>query len=406
MGSHTKEEILQEIERCNAPLKVAEVIKFGIYTHVFKVEFTTSEMASHTLENGVLLFNVKIAPQQIKREEHIDILMCFKCYKLDHHSTNECPTPDLVICSECSGNHNHRDCDSILKKCINCKGSHRTMAMACPLKKEIIKRKKELKEETERRKEETTYAKIVQNAVETVKQKEKEEDLGKAIKESGLRAYLMILDAHMQNLIEPGTYNSTLNETLQNNGIQPIKFRDNPDSARLFKCDVLGHTLISLREIEKQRKAQKSPERKRKASTSSNESSDMESEHNTTKDTQEEEIVDDHIIRIGQQETTANDCDVQIYVTESATLPKDLTPPEVTKLYNEQKLKYTIHANSKFSSENIEYLIRKQKISERKENIRFISQTQFRKIRNGPQKSPTKIESKKTKTAHPPLPKS
>ncbi|KAG0418895.1 hypothetical protein EQH57_0636 [Dictyocoela roeselum] len=132
VGEHSKEEIHTEIERCNDNLRVSEVVKFGVHSHVFKVELETIDMANRVVENGFLLFHCKISPSQIKREEYIDILMCFKCYKIENHTTKDCPTPDIVVCSECTGDHDYRNCPSFTKKCINCKGPHRTMAMSCP----------------------------------------------------------------------------------------------------------------------------------------------------------------------------------------------------------------------------------------------------------------------------------
>ena len=47
-------------------------------------------------------------------------------------------------CSECSAvGHRWTECKSQVKKCLNCQGPHRTLAMACPKKKEAIKNKRE-----------------------------------------------------------------------------------------------------------------------------------------------------------------------------------------------------------------------------------------------------------------------
>ena len=138
VGARTADEIKTEINSSNSSLTVEQIIKFRDYTHVFKIEFETTDMAERAAMHGILSFNVKISPAQIEREKHYDILICFNCYKLDAHTQAYCDVPRRDVCSECSGNHNYRDCTSEYKKCLNCEGPHRTMAMICPVRKRII----------------------------------------------------------------------------------------------------------------------------------------------------------------------------------------------------------------------------------------------------------------------------
>ena len=46
------------------------------------------------------------------------------------------------------------------KKCINCDGAHRTMAMACPKRKEILKEKEEREKQRQADKGLQTYAQV------------------------------------------------------------------------------------------------------------------------------------------------------------------------------------------------------------------------------------------------------
>jgi hypothetical protein len=407
VGANTADDLKKEIERCNDRLKVAEVIKFGTHTHVMKIEFTESGMAHHALENGILAFNVKISSRQIKKEEHIDLLMCFKCYQLEKHTTNECPTPDLIICSECSGNHNYRDCKSLLKKCINCKGNHRTMAMACPLKKEMIRTKKVTKEEDKRTKEESTYAKIVQKTIEKVQKQDQTTELKSIMQETGMRAYIMILDAHMYNMIEPGSYTERLNETLTSNGFDKVILKNIPKSDKLFSCGELGNTLIQLREINKEstKKNDDVLDDESSSTTSKGSLSGMEDVEEDD-DTQDSEIISRHIEKEGILEQTADEIEVQIVVQDGINKHKDLTPRGVKQLYEKGQLKYIIRSNSNYTTELVQHLIEKEKIKESRENIKYLSTTQFKKTRNGPERSPLKDDSKKQRSDLPPeLPK-
>ncbi|KAF9754362.1 hypothetical protein NGRA_3354, partial [Nosema granulosis] len=227
VGGHSSDELKEEIERSNRNLEVSEVIKFKNYTHIFKVEFASSEKARSAVENGFLCCHMKISSSQIEQEKYIDLLMCFNCYSYEDHLTKDCPTPDVVRCSECSGPHNFRDCREETKKCLNCKGAHRTMAMSCPVKKDLIKKKLQQKEEDELTKQESTYARVVTKALSTAQQQQQASVTEGLMAETGMRALVMILDAHVQNIIAPGSYNEHLNKTLKANNIQPIVFDPN-----------------------------------------------------------------------------------------------------------------------------------------------------------------------------------
>ncbi|KAF9756170.1 hypothetical protein NGRA_3295 [Nosema granulosis] len=299
-------------------------------------------MANRVIENGFLLFHCKITPSQIKREEYIDILMCFKCYKIENHTTKDCPTPDIVVCSECTGDHDYRNCPSLTKKCINCKGPHRTMAMSCPAKKEAIKGKKAREELEKRKKEESTYANIVQSTIKKVDQNKTTNAFQEALMASGTRAFIMVIDAHMHNIMEPGTYSSHLNKTLTNNGIVPIKMDDNPESLKLFRNENIAATMNALREI--QREAKKDGKKRSQKSTSTDDSGDDEGKIDITidEDTIEDDIIDRHMVRIEKEETTAEACNIEIIIIKGAIEPKDLKPQEVKQLFKEHKLKYRI----------------------------------------------------------------
>ncbi len=69
---------------------------------------------------------------------------CMCCYSLEQHYTNECPEGrEYKICSECSNEeHVWHQYSKQNKKHVNCGGNHRTLAMKCPKRKEIIKNKR------------------------------------------------------------------------------------------------------------------------------------------------------------------------------------------------------------------------------------------------------------------------
>jgi hypothetical protein len=392
VGSHDKNELLSDIERNNHHLKVTEVIKFKHHTHVFKIEFETIDMAQHALQNGILCCHVRISPDQIKQEEYVDILMCFRCYKLDCHTTRECPTPDLVICSECSGPHDYKECTSETKKCINCKGAHRTMAMACPNKKQILINKKVNKEEASNKKDDETYSKIVQKTLENVKNQKEENILTKTVTESGIRAFIMVLDAHMYNIMDPGTYNTRINKTLELNEIAPVIFDDIPDSTKLMKMGSLGTTLIAMREFMKtESKTPASPNTTTDEDTDTEEEIEMEIVTDAaSQETLPDDIISTHLKDIGVGARNADEYEVDILIEEGSTKKKDIGPETLKRLYKANKLKYKIRDSSTYTAMIIEQLIDMEKLKEDKDNITYLGPSEFRKIRNGPTRSPMK----------------
>ena len=123
-------------------VKEVSVIKIRDYTHILKLEFGTMEEANRALEGGILMFCMMVAPDQMTRDEFINILTCFKCYRMEDHPTKECKET-VVKCSECSeSGHRLSECTNPVKRCLNCQGGHRTLAMACPVKKDHINKKK------------------------------------------------------------------------------------------------------------------------------------------------------------------------------------------------------------------------------------------------------------------------
>ncbi|KAG0417978.1 hypothetical protein EQH57_0835 [Dictyocoela roeselum] len=172
---------------------------------------------------------------------------------------------------------------------------------------------------------------------------------------------------------------------------------DNPESLKLFRNENIAATMNALREI--QREAKKDGKKRSQESTSTDDSEDEEGKIDITidEDTQEDDIIDRHMVRIEQEETTAEACNIEIMIIKGAIEPKDLKPQEVKQLFEEHKLKYKIKGNSLFTQENIEYLIDQNRLRAEKEDVMFIPQAGFRKIRNGPQTSPPKDDSRKTK---------
>ena len=122
------------------------------------------------------------------------------------------------------------------------------MAMASPKMKEIVKRKKIIAKEKEQEKQDQTYARVAAKTIEKIGlQTKRAENTQTTIDRLGMTSMIMIMDAHIHNIIEPGSYRKRLNETLSKNGIEPIEFAT-PDSEKLLTHQTIGETIEIMSE--------------------------------------------------------------------------------------------------------------------------------------------------------------
>jgi hypothetical protein len=417
VGEHSGEEIIAEINRCNTNLKAIDVVKFGSFTHIFKIELENTTMANHIKQNGFLCYDMKITGNQTEQENYTDVQICFKCYKMEDHTTALCPTPNLIICSECAQQgHTHRDCQSTTKKCINCGQGHRTLAMGCPNKKKIIENKRKEVESEKVRREEATYAKVatstaqtfsdkvVKTVTERVEEMKTRKDLTEALDGSGIRAMIIILDAHIQNLIEPGSYNSRINEVLKANNIPPIVFPPNPNSSKLLEHEAITHTITSLTELQKTMAGESEEEemevQEARGAKTKQKKKDKANKRPINDDdvTSDEEILTRHLT--AENVTVRNASEYEIEIISLNTEPREnLTSDAVKKKFENHSIKYKILNNSKVTVELFESLINQNKIKEHNSNITYLPPAEFKKVRNGKDRTPNKENAKKNKSS-------
>ena len=360
VGSHTEEELLQEINNNNHN-KAIEVIKFKDHTHLFKKEFQNTEMAIAAMTNGILCFNTRITPRQMEKEKHTDILMCFICYKIEDHVKANCPTPNKIACSECTGDHFFKDCKATHKKCLNCQGPHRTMAMGCPLKKEAIKRKREEEERRKREKEEMPLSKIVQRTAKEMGKQNEEKIMNSVMGEAGLRALIIVMDAHVHNILEPGSYSNRLNETLKQNNIEPIQLpANNIRSEKLIQSNIIAD---KLKEQYSKYESENSPKRKKSRGKQEEyeEVEEMEEEEVEREEMPElEEITEDEAIldlHLNREDAAAEASLYHIKIVTANQNLKRQNTKQLKELYQQGKIKYNRTPKTKITNRTIEELI-------------------------------------------------
>lgn len=435
VGENTADDFKNELEDKNPWLVVTDVIKIKNYTHVIKVECQETAMVEKVLNTGLKIFNTSILPDQITREEFVSILICFNCYKYEDHPTFNCPDKETKYCSECGEEgHKYTDCRNTEKHCLNCirndeeRTDHRTLAMSCPLKKKLIKDKKETKKQTEEDKKNKTYAMVAKKAAMEIVGEKTEINLSDV---THFKILACIMHAHVLNLQNPGSYRTELNIMLENNGFPKMWFPENPDSAsvlggkkttvttteqtdgeetegataQMSEDEIEGATAVRRKEIpkeqrksrhvpmkvveERQEYTRKDKEGKRDPRLQSRMQREQRQEQRKEHREQTQDTEDEPEIYEPEERTLIDgeELGLTIYITNKQHFPTR-TPKrsDISKGIEQRTHKY-IYENKKYNEDFVEYLIKAEKIEISKEDFKMVDSSKFKKIRNGPSKS-------------------
>ena len=145
IGNRTSDELTAELTKNHPDLKLTATTVPG-RNRFFKILCNDSCDVNKILDDGLLLFNMRISPNQIVQQTFTPLKLCFKCYEFEDHSTADCKST-ATVCSECATvGHTHKDCRSLSKHCINCRKAgkrddHRTLAANCPVRKDATNKR-------------------------------------------------------------------------------------------------------------------------------------------------------------------------------------------------------------------------------------------------------------------------
>ena len=226
-----EDELKNDIERRNDWAKVSDVIKIPNAPKLLKIKFENASMTKAACDKGILIYNQSFPPSSVERDIFIQLIPCYKCYKYDHKS-EACITPNVTLCSECAADdHIYRNCRSENKKCLNCKGNHRTFAARCPVRKNLInERKKEIRERSRSRSRSRSegrtptysYAQATQRGTNAVR--------GQIInfeRTDYVKIASSIVFAHIMEGVVPGSFHQNIKEMYKLNGLPEVKFPEN-----------------------------------------------------------------------------------------------------------------------------------------------------------------------------------
>ena len=297
--------------------------------------------------------------------------------------------------------------------------------MACPVKKELINKKKENREKEERERKSKPYNEVIKQTVKETQMKTTPTQIVLGTEYSYLIT-TCIIHAHFVNLARPGSYETELNKLLKANGLPSIKIPSEVPSEELFGARIpegvkKAHSMESVRsqasgyqeEGYREMMGMVSDRDPRKTSKM-----DMESIYSlTSRDAategegaaQEEQMMmeEDKGAREQKemksqpkerrewkiQEIDAKKLGLKIYTSETNRFTKPTTYEDIIE--GIKKGKHKITYTDKRSENEILSLIEKRKLKIEEDDLSVVSDEVFRKIRQGKELTPpSKIQKK------------
>lgn len=236
----SEERLHEDLENRNEWAKIEQVTKLKNIPHMIKIRFSEIAMANKACDAGLALHSTHLGTNQIEHEDFIPITPCWHCYKYDHSST-DCPLQNIKHCSECAAvGHTFRECNNRENpKCLNCEGNHRTLAAICPIRKALIKEKREEKKQSKKTfaEQNRTYCAVAKLSTEipkAIKSQKPEQTVLQITNTMSQTIVVIIVEAHLHNMINPGTFNQRVNQLLHLNNLPQVNMPDNAPSSELF----------------------------------------------------------------------------------------------------------------------------------------------------------------------------
>lgn len=160
------------------------------------------------ISSGLCIFSYHLSPSQVEQEEFYSITPCWSCYNYDHQA-HDCPDKEITVCSECAGTgHSFRQCrNKDNPRCLNCMGEHRTLAASCPLRKEMVRRKRDENNKKKSQVQDKTYAAVTKLRQDIPKMVESKQEIILNLNSvQSFKVMVIIIQAHLANMANPGTF--------------------------------------------------------------------------------------------------------------------------------------------------------------------------------------------------------
>ena len=226
------EDKITSINETNQWAQAESIYRIQTTGRMLKIRLKNPQMANQATRDGLIIIHQQIPPKHREKETFVRITPCYNCFGYEH-KTKECPKEKQILCSFCAGrDHQQHQCQETEPKCINCNGKHRTLAAACQVRKEILRKKwKELRERSRSRSRQraiTTYAGAMQGNREQHQQRQEAptiENIDQAeMKKLIAKIVTSIRYAHYMESIHKGTFQKNIVEMFRLNGIPRVVF--------------------------------------------------------------------------------------------------------------------------------------------------------------------------------------
>ena len=409
----------QDIEHRNNWAMVEEVVKFPNMPSMLKVRFSDIRMARKAIEIGLSIGEYHLSTDSIEMEDFIQLTPCWACYKYDH-SIKDCGQKNIKKCSECAVvGHTFRECkEKVNFKCLNCDGPHRTLAAACPIRKEKIKEIREQKKASKKQfeNENRTYCAVTKLTKDLPKLTVPEQPTLNLSSDMSFKAMVILIHAHLANLAQPGSYGATVKSLLKKNNLPIVNLPDDAPSSEIFRIA----TNFPREDINV----------KTQDYSDSDEDTDVDIETQDELMEEEEGAVGYATVaqslpppphsqythpdsappppppsprrQPGPQKPRSHrgssNLGLELYSSSTDNIPATINPAELISVIKQGKVKYTYIADFMTESALMRYFA-EGKLTTHKYPIQRVNRAAYKKIRNGLRRSPGDEERHRLRTA-------
>ena len=201
---------------------------------LLKIRFKTQQMAQTALDKGMIILHQIIPKWNLEKEIFVRLTPCRNCFRYDH-KLSECKEEKKDRCTYCASNHKQYDCKAEAPCCINSGGQHRTLAAACKVHKDLIKKSsEEIRTRARTNKQLGSYAAATaantnmtanmtnpHNTSMPGLTKDETKDMITTIMSA-------IVYSHYVEALTPGTFQQNMSEMFKRNGLKPVNFPTPP----------------------------------------------------------------------------------------------------------------------------------------------------------------------------------
>ena len=146
VDSFSDQEIIDSIHELGDRAEVESMYRLPTTSKMLKIRFVSQQMAQTAMTKGLVILHQFIPHWNVEREIFVRLTPCRNCFSYEH-KMKDCTEEKKMRCTYCAGEHKQADCKTSEPWCINCGGAHRTLASACKIRKDLIKkRSKEIRE--------------------------------------------------------------------------------------------------------------------------------------------------------------------------------------------------------------------------------------------------------------------